>query len=464
MWRKFKKTFIGDRKFYTMVLAIAVPIMVQNGITNFVNLLDNIMVGQIGTEQMSGVAIVNQLIMVYNLCIFGGLSGAGIFTAQYYGYQDHEGIRNTFRFKLWLGVILTVLTILIFVAQGENLIQMYLNGSSDGGDLAAALDYGKRYLLVMLFGFPAFMMVQSYASTLRECGETFLPMKAGIIAVLVNLVFNYILIYGKFGFPRLGVVGAAMATVLSRYVEAVIVVGWVHLHKEKMPYIVGLYRSLKIPGYLIREIMIKGTPLLVNETVWSAAMATLVQCYSVRGLSVVAGLNIANTITNLFNVVFVALGNSVAIVIGQLLGAGKMEKAKDYDNKLIAFSVMCSIGVAVSMFVIAPLFPALYKTTPQSKELAAQFIMLQAVFMPQNAFIHASYFTLRSGGKTMITFFFDSVFVWCVNVPIAYVLSRFTGLHVLAIYAFVCISDWIKCVIGFILVKKGVWVHNIISR
>lgn len=462
MWGKFKKTFIGDRKFYAMVLAIAVPIMIQNGITNFVNLLDNIMVGQIGTEQMSGVAIVNQLVMVYNLCIFGGLSGAGIFTAQFYGQGDEEGIRNTFRFKLWLAVILTAFTVLLFVFQGENLIQMYLSGSNDGGNLEMALESGRKYMMVLMAGFPAFMLVQVYSSTLRECGETVLPMKAGIAAVFVNLIFNYILIYGKFGFPALGVVGAAVATALSRYAEAIIVVVWMHLNVQNNPYIAGVYRTLKIPGYLIQEIIIKGTPLLLNETLWSAGMAMLVQCYSVRGLNVVAAMNISNTINNLFIVVCIALGNAVAIVVGQLLGAGRMEEARDTDNKLIAFSVLCCMGVAVVMALVAPVFPKLYNTTSEARQLAADVIVLQAVFLPQNAFLNASYFTLRSGGKTFITFLFDSVFVWCVSVPVAFVLSRYTDFNVQLIFIMVNVADWIKCVIGFVLVKKGVWIHNIV--
>ena len=224
MLGKAKKKFIGDRAFYKMVLAVAVPIMIQNGITNFVGLLDNIMVGQVGTEQMSGVAIVNQLMMVYYLCIFGGLAGAGIFTAQYFGQKDDEGIRHTFRYKFWMALILTTGAALLLLSFGENLIQMYLNGSSDGGDLAAALYHGKNYLWVMLLGVPAFMMVQIYVSTLRECGETVVPMKAGIAAVFVNLCLNYLLIYGKLGLPALGVVGAAIATVVSRYVEAAIVI------------------------------------------------------------------------------------------------------------------------------------------------------------------------------------------------------------------------------------------------
>lgn len=461
--KKFRQKFVGNKGFYRMVLMIAVPIMVQNGITNFVSLLDNIMVGQVGTEQMSGVAIVNQLIFVYNLCIFGGISGAGIFTAQYFGLNDQEGIRHTFRYKIWMGLILTAGAIILFLAGGQNLIQMYLSGNSDGGDLQAALQYGQQYLRVALLGLPAFMMVQVYASTLRECGETVVPMKAGILAVIVNLCFNYLLIYGKFGFPQLGVVGAAAATAISRYVEAVVVIVWTHSHRDRNPYITDIYRTMKVPLHLVRNFFIKGAPLLVNETLWAAAMAMLTQCYSVRGLNVVAGMNIANTINNVFNVVFIALGDSVAIIVGQLLGAGKMKEARDTDNKMIAFSVACCTLVAMVMFLIAPYFPRLYNTTDQARELAARFIMVQAVFMPQNAFLHAAYFTLRSGGKTIITFLFDSVFIWCVSVPIAFCLSRYTGLYVVWIFVMVQIGDWIKCIIGFILVKKGVWLQNIVN-
>ncbi len=447
-----------------MVLAVAVPIMIQNGITNFVGLLDNIMVGQVGTEQMSGVAIVNQLMMVYYLCVFGGLAGAGIFTAQYFGQKDQEGIRQTFRYKFWMALILTAGALLLFLTVGGSLIQMYLSGSSDGGDLKAALGYGKSYLKVMLFGLPAFMMVQIYVSTLRECGETVVPMKAGIAAVFVNLCLNYILIYGKFGLPALGVVGAATATVVSRYVEAAIVILWTHAHKERNPYIEGVYRTLKVPGHLAVKYFVKGAPLLINETMWSAGMAMLIQCYSVRGLNVIAGLNIANTINNVFNVVFIAMGDAVAIIIGQLLGAGKMKEARDTDNKIIAFSVFTCIGVAVLMVFIAPLFPRIYNTTEDVKALAVQFIVAQAIFMPQAAFMHAAYFTLRSGGKTIVTFLFDSVFVWCVSVPVAYALSRFTGVPVIVIFAMVQMADWIKCAIGFVLVKKGVWLQNIVGE
>ena len=461
--RKFCTKFIGNKNFYRMVLMIAVPIMIQNGITNFVSLLDNIMIGQIGTEQMSGVAIVNQLIFVYNLCIFGGVSGAGIFTAQYFGQGNHEGVRQTMRFKIWMVTIITVLTCILFLTKGADLIGAYLKGEGTAESIAETLKYGMIYLEVMLIGLPAFAAVQVYSSTLRECGQTVLPMKAGIVAVITNVTLNYILIYGKLGMPALGVTGAAIATVISRYVEMFIVIVQVHRKKEEYFYIANLYRTLKVPADLTFNIIKKGSPLLFNETLWAAGMAMLTQCYSVRGLHVIAGLNVSNTINNVFNIVFIALGDSVAIIVGQLLGAGKMEEARDTDNKMIAFSVFCCTCVAAVMFLLAPVFPRMYNIDAESRELAKYFIFATAFFMPQNAFLHATYFTLRSGGKTIITFLFDSVFIWCVSVVIAYTLSHFTSIHVIGVYIMVQLGDIIKCIIGFVLVKKGVWLQNIVD-
>lgn len=458
------KRLIGNKDFYKMVLLVAVPIMIQNGITNFVGLLDNVMVGQVGTEQMSGVAIVNQLIFVYSLCIFGGLSGAGIFGAQFYGQDNQAGVRDTFRFKIWIGIIITVIGFIIFGLLGDFLIQSYLSGEANQENVAIALNYGKQYLWIMMIGIIPFCVVQIYSSTLRETGETVLPMTAGIIAVAINLILNYILIFGKLGLPVLGVAGAAIATVVSRFIECAIVVIWTHAHKEKNIYVMGLYKSLRVPSWLTRKIMVKGMPLLVNEAFWAAGMAMLLQCYSVRGLNVVAGMNISNTIANVFNIVFIALGSSAAIIVGQLLGAGKMEEAKDTDTKMIAFSVAICVLIGIVMAVIAPFFPRMYNTSDEVRNLAEWFIIVAAIFMPQQAFMHAAYFTLRSGGKTIVTFFFDSVFVWVVSIPLAFVLCRYTSMNIVLIY-FCCQGiDIIKCVIGFVLVKKGIWLQNIISE
>ncbi len=459
------RNYIGDRAFYRRVIAVALPIIIQNGIANFVSLLDNIMVGQLGQIPMSGVAIVNQLMFVFNLCIFGATSGAGIFTAQFHGSGNQEGVRHTFRFKLIIGALISGLGIAIFLLTGDGLINLYLTGEGDQADAANILLYGREYLLMMLWGLPAFALSNAYASTLRESGETMVPMIASVSAVFVNLVLNWVLIFGKLGAPAMGVVGAAIATVISRYVELAIVALWTHLHGSKMPFIVGAFRSLHIPGSLLKQIIVKGLPLLVNEALWSTGMAMMNQCYSTRGLDVVPAQQISSTIYNLGSVVFLAMGNAVGILIGQMLGAGESEeKVRDSDRKLIFASVMSCLIFSGLMAIAAPLFPKIYDASDSVQALATRLIWIAAIFMPFNGYTNAAYFTLRSGGQTLVTFLFDSFFVWVFCVPLAYILSRFTGLSILPLYFICCATDIVKSAIGAIMIKQGKWMQNLTAK
>lgn len=457
--------FIGDKKFYGRVLKVAVPIMIQNGISNFVNLLDNIMIGQVGTEKMSGVAIVNQLMFVLYLGLFGALAGPGIYGAQFFGSGNHEGVRHSLRYKIYISLALVGIGILVFITAGESLMTLYLSEEVETAQSAdMVLEYGKDYMLVMLFGLVPFAIEEAYASTLRECGQTRVPMLAGLAAVAVNLCLNYVLIFGKLGFPELGVTGAAIATVISRFVQSAIVVIWTHRHTGKMKFAAGLYKTLKIPSDLAKKITVKGLPLMANELLWSAGMAVLNQCYSRRGLDAVAGLNIASTFNNLFNVVFIAMGSAVAIMVGQLLGAGELKEARETDTRLIAFSVGSSVLMGAILFLLSPVFPEFYNSEDTVKELACGFIRISAVCMPLYAFMHASYFTLRTGGKTFVTFLFDSVFLWGISIPVAFIISRYTGMEVLMMFFCIQMIDVIKCIIGFILVKKGIWLQNLVRK
>ena len=455
---------MNNKHFNRRILAVALPMMIQNGITNFVQMLDNVMVGQVGTIPMSGVAIVNQLMFVFNLCIFGAASGAGIFTAQFVGREDHEGIRHTFRFKILVGMLLSALGAGMFLTFGRNLIGLYLTGEGTPADAAATMDYALRYLHVMLLGLVPFALSNAYCGTLREIGETKVPMIAGIIAVFVNLIGNYILIFGHFGAPELGVVGAAVATVISRYVELAIVVIWTHTHGKTHPFILGALRSFHIPRKLTGDIIRKGMPLLINEFLWSTGMAFLSQCYSTRGLDVVAAFNIATTISQLSNVVFLSLGNAVGILMGQMLGAGVDRETVLRDNKrMIRLCVtVCFVVGAVTM-ALSGVFANLYNTTDAVRSIAVGLICLTAVMMPVNSYNNAMYFTLRSGGQTFITFLFDSGFSWCVCVPVAFLLSRFTNLPILPLYG-ICVGvDIFKIFIGKPLLNKGVWINSIVD-
>ena len=456
------KRYFGDRAFYRRVFAIAIPIIIQNGITNFVSLLDNIMVGQVGTLQMSGVSIVNNLIFVFNLCIFGAASGAGIFTAQFHGCRDDDNIRHTFRFKIICSLLLSALGVGVFLLLGKPLVNLYLQGEGDPSEALRVLEYGQDYLKVMLWGLLPFALSNAYSGTLRECGQTKVPMAAGITAVFVNLILNYVLIFGHFGMPEMGVRGAAMATVISRYVELAIVAVWTHLHGKLHPFICGAYRSLHIPGKLLKDILLKGSPLLVNEFLWACSMAIMNQAYSTCGLNVVPAMNISSTMYNLGSVVYIAMGSAVGIIMGQLLGAGEPESViRDNNRKLITAGVISGVTFGALMLSVSGLFPKLYNTDAEVRQLATMLICISSAMMPVNSYTHATYFTLRSGGQTMVTFLFDSCFQWLICVPLAFCLSRFTPIGILPLYLICQSTDILKSFIGFRMLKQGKWIRNL---
>ncbi len=460
----FKEKFIGDRKFYRTLLVLVLPIIVQQGITNFVSLLDNLMVGGLGTHPMSGVSIVNQIIFVFNLAIFGGLSGASIFGTQFFGVGDWKGMRDTFRFKMIFSIVTSVIAIVVFALFAEPLLMIFLeNETNTAEDIARTLEAALSYFKVALWGLVPFAIVQVYAGTLRETGETVTPMVGGIIAILVNLTFNYLLIYGKFGFPEMGVAGAAVATVMSRFVELFYVVFLTHKRHQKFQFIEGAYRSLHIPMALVKKIAVTGTPLLINEVLWSLGQTFINSNYASRGIVVIAATNISGTAWNLFCVIMFAMGSAVSILVGQRLGAGDREGAIDVDNKLLFITLASHILIGLLIIAAAPLIPLMYNVEPEVRSLAAQCLMVLGASLPIHALIHCIYFTVRSGGRTLITFLFDSVYTWVVPAMLSMALCRFTALPIITVYLIVQFSDIIKLCIGVPMVKSGFWTKCVIS-
>lgn len=452
-----------EKLIYKKTLKIAVPMMIQNGITNAVGLVDNVMVGNLGTNAVTAVSIIGQLFFVFSLAIFGGLSGPGIYAAQYYGQKNIEGFRQTFRIKHWICGFCLVAGLCAFIFAAEPLIGLYMRGEGGEVDPAETMRLAKEYLGVMLIGMAPFVITQIYASSLRETGDTFMPMMAGVASVVVDVVFNYLLIFGNFGFPQLGVKGAAIATVIARFVEMTIVLVVAFAKRKKYVFLQGAYKTLLVPRAVSAKIIKKGLPIFFNEFLWSAGIAAITQTYSTLGLDIVAGLNISNTLCNLLNVVFVAMGNAVGIVIGQMLGASEYEKAQKSSLRLAAFTGVICVALTAILVGVSGVFPNLYNTTDDIKHLGQWFIVITALYFPVQGFLNALYFTLRSGGKTLITFLFDSVFSWVVTIPLTLLLCSFSGLPVIGIYAIVQAADIIKVIIGFILVKRGLWISNIVE-
>ena len=461
---RIRQKFFGNKAFYARVVSLAVPIIIQNGITNFVSLLDNIMVGSLGTEQMSGVSIVNQFIFIFNLLIYGAISGAGIFCVQYYGRNDRKGVAHAFRFKILSNVVLTTASIAIFALLGNGLISSFLFENTSEGDLALTLEKGSEYLKIMLIGLMPYAISQVYASTLRETEHTVVPMVASVTAVITNFVLNYILIFGKLGFDPMGVKGAAIATVISRFAELSILVIWSHRNTDKCLYFKGVFKSLAIPSELVRKMILKSLPLMANEFLWSISLTLRNQCYATRGIEVVAAQNICSTIFNVFSVIYMSFGTVIAIMVGNLLGQGRFEEARDTNRKVLVCSVSCGITLGVLLALTSGVFPNLYNTGDNVKSIATYMMIVSGIYMPFYAFSNSSYFSIRSGGRVGITFLMDSGFMCLFMLPISLAVSWLTDVNVFVLFAICQGAETLKAFVGLLMLNKTDWTKRFVGE
>ena len=457
------KSYIGDKAFYKRTLAIAIPMIIQNTVTNLVNLLDNLMVSAVGTEQMSGVSIVNQFIFVFNLAVFGAISGAGIFAAQFNGRGDVKGVRNTMRIKLVVCLAIGIIGVVFLSLFGDGLITNFLHEGSEGEnlDLNLVFDSAKEYITYIIIGLIPFALSQAYASTLRETGQTVVPMVASTASIVTNFVFNAILIFGLLGFPAFGAAGAAIATAISRFVELAILIIWTHKNKEKCRYVDGLFKNFSVPAPLIKQVVVKGTPILANELFWSLSVTTINMCYSMRGTDVITAMNISFNLQNLLSVAYFALSSSIAIIVGNLLGAGKLEEAKDADRKLLAFAVFMGMLMMGIQIALSPIFPSFYTDVESVRELSSYIMICFGLTMPAAALATSTYYTIRSGGRVFITMLFDSVYAWVIVIPVVASLAYFTSIPFRILLPIILVVENLKIIPGLVLVHRGIWVRQL---
>ncbi len=442
----------GNKAFYKRVLHISIPIILQQGITNFVNLLDNIMVGQLNENAIAGVAIANQIMFVVNIVIMGVISGAGLFLVQYMGAQNKEGVKQAFRTKVILGIGIVFIFELCFFFFKEPLAAMFLTE-------AASIQAAVTYLTVMMWALPLIGVTFLYAFSFREVGLTKIPMITGLAAVVVNGLLNYALIFGNFGAPALGVKGAAIATVIARAVECLILIAVAH--KKGVVFAQGVFKDFRIAPSLFKRILKKSLPLILNDFFWSVGTTAIVLAYSQLGENVVSALTISQTANNMFFILFGALANSIGIIIGGELGANNLEQAWQDSTKLITLGVLVAMGCGVIMVIISRWIPLLYNVSAETRSIASHLMLISGLFFVTYTYSSCCFFTLRAGGAVMQTLILDSLFMWGCQVIVAFSLIYFTKLDIYVIYTLVQITDFLKMGVATYLWRKGKWVNNL---
>lgn len=285
------KSFQKNKTFYIRVLALAVPFMLQQLIGSSVNLLDNLMVGQLGDAAIAGVASANKFYMVAMFGVMGLSGAASIFIAQYYGAKDEEHVKQSFRYSLIASYVIIAPFVVLGLMFPETILRFF---TSD----VAVVEQGTAYLRLALLTYIPMTFSMTVGNAMRSVGETKIPLYTSVVAILTNGFLNYCLIFGNFGFPRWGVQGAAVATIIARVVEVIVLA--IVLHKKHFIFNTKIKDLFKISSRLEKAITLKAIPLTTNEIFWSTGMGLLFKFYSTRGTEVMAGMSISGTVADIF--------------------------------------------------------------------------------------------------------------------------------------------------------------------
>ena len=449
---KILKLF-DDRQFYRSLFTLAVPIMLQNLVNSLVNMLDTIMIGRLGTVEIAAVGLGNQIFFLYNLFLFGICSGGAIFTAQFWGKGDIQGIRKNLGFCLTLNLAGAVFFTLVSLFFPEALIEIY---SKDSEVIRA----GAEYIKILSISFIPFAINMAYVLTLRSVEKVRLAIVVTVIALSINGILNYLFIFGAGPIPALGVKGAAIATVISRIVECLILV--IATYARKYVPAASLRELFSYNRYFIRQFFRITTPVIINEILWSVGASAQNILFARTNTDAIAAFNITNTVSMLTWVLFIGLGNGVAVMIGKKIGEHDEKTARDYASRIIIFSPLVAIASSIVLFFISQLLPFAFNVNPETLLTASRMFIVLCCTYPFRAFNMAMVIGVcRAGGDTVFCMIYDIAIMWLVTLPLGFFAAFVLKVPVLLIYSCVVLEEPLKAILGIWRYRSGKWLHNV---
>ena len=451
----------GPASFYSTALKIALPVMAQSLVQNLVSLIDNFMVSGLGDVKMSGVNISGQIIFLFLVFLSTICTAAGIFMTQFSGAEDRDGMRQSFCFKLWFGLFVASLFMFACLRAPRFVLSFMVRGNAEAG---AILDQGVKYLRVI--SFTAFPIVVSsiIASSLREIGEVKVPLVISIAATFVNTFLNWVFIYGNLGAPRLEVEGAALATVIARSFEMALFI--IYVAVKKPPFAIGLYDAFHVNFRLYKEICARAAMSTCSEMLWAVVETVTTALYNGRGGSeVVSGMSASFAIANLFFVAFSGIITSTGVILGKRLGRGELEKARQEKVWLLNGANVFGLMMACVGFLTIALVPIVFKNlSGQAQNICKRMVFVMAVYMPAWVYINCQFSVSRSGGDTMMGMLVDGVGHLFIALPGIFIMSKFTVLGPVAMYAIVKAVEFPKIRIASWWLKKEKWIVNLAAK
>lgn len=447
--------FFSDRNFFKALIRLAVPIILQNLISASMNLIDVAMIGQLGEASVAGVGLASQAFFILILLMFGISTGSAIFTAQYWGQKDVANVRRILGICLTLAVSAAVIFTIIALAFPEQFLRIYTKDSQ-------VVALGSEYLRVVSISYVATAISFSYASVLRSTEEVRLPMFVSIVAIVIKTILSYLLIFGHLGFPEMGIMGAAVGTVIARFLECAVLLALAY--RRRTAAAASLKEMNGFKGSLIRRYIRTVLPVAFNELAWSLGMSTYNFVYARIGTEAIAAMNIVSSIENLAFVAFLALSDATGILIGNRIGAGEEEAAFNYGRRSLVLGFVGAILIGGIILFTRSSIINIYNISELSRTYVNNVLLVSgSTLWVRTLNLLTIVGVLRAGGDTRFGMLLDMLGVWAIGVPLALIGGFLLQLPVYYVYLMVTTEELVKLGIGLWRFSSRRWINNLIK-
>ncbi len=444
------------KDFIKKLLVIAVPVTLQNLIASSLNLVDTIMIGSLGEVSIAAVGLANQFFFLFHLLLFGTLSGMTVFIAQFWGKKDLPNIHSALGLGLTIGLMGTA----VFSSLGWLAPHWVLGFYSDD---PVVIRLGSQYLRIVVLCYLPTALSFAFGFSSRSIGNAKLPMVVSVIALGSNTILNYCLIYGNFGFPQLGVQGAAIATSISRWMEFFLII--ILMKRHGSPLLTKLSAYFSYSKEFVLAVLKTSSPVIFNEFLWALGMTLHMVAYAHIGTQAVASIQIANTINGLFIVFGFGVANACAVILGNTLGEGKIEEAKQEGRWFLMIAGSVGIVLGAVLFFSKPFALQFYTVQDATLQIASGLLTVMAISMPLRM-MNATTFVgvLRSGGDTRFALVVDVGSVWFVGTALAFLGAYILHWPMVWVFALVTLMEVSKTAVGLPRVLTNQWARNLVNE
>lgn len=451
--RKMSNLFIKDKQFYYNVARIAIPIALQGLITTGVNMMDTVMIGEVGETQLSAVSLANQFISIFHIFCMGIGMGASVLVARYYGMQDKKSLKSTVSIMLRLCLAMASIFCVITILIPKQIMYIYTVETD-------IINYGIEYLNYSVITYFLLGLSLTCTIVLRNVGQVKLPLYTSIATFFINVGANYIFIFGKFGAPRMEVAGAAIGTLIARIFEFVIICGYLFFKDKEIGFRI---KDLFTPvGNLWREYIRISIPVLISDGILALGNNSVAMVIGRLGKNFVAANAVTAVTQQLSSVMIQGASQAGSIVTGHTLGTGDKEKAHSQGYAFLGLGIIFGIlSAAIIMIISGPMISA-YNLSTETNEIAKQLMLsisIIVVFQATNSIMTKG--VLRGGGDTKVLMLADNIFLWVASIPLGIIAGLVFHLPAFWIYFFLKIDQVLKAFWCLVRLRSGKWIKKI---